>query len=167
MLMMVDQDVPSNDSRVQLLHWLTTNVTMPSTDTQTLKLENASLDLAPYVQPSPPLNDIPHRYTLLLFAQPENFTVPARFKGLLESRIGWDTAAFVNATGLGKALGSTWIRVENRTGSVEANATASPTPSGSATPTAKPSDYAGAAGAVEPRAWVGTAVVAGLLAMML
>lgn len=164
--MLVDTDVPRNGTRVQLLHWLTANVTRPSTDTQSLKLASSSLDLAPYLQPSPPVNDTPHKYTLLLFDQPENFTVPARFKSLLETRVGWDTASFVNATGLGQALAANWIRVQNVTGS--ANATASATPSASSTPTAKPSDYVGAAAAIQPQAaWVGTVVVAGLMAMVL
>lgn len=168
--MLVDLDVPRNNTRVQLLHWLSANVTMPSTDTQTLKLENPSKDLAPYLRPSPPLNDTPHKYTLLLFAQPENFTVPARFKTLLQSRIGWDTAAFVNATGLGNALGADWIRVQN-TGNETLNATASSTASGTPTassvPTSTPTNYPGKAGSTEPRAWIGAAVVAGLMAVML
>ncbi|KAF9731593.1 hypothetical protein PMIN06_010606 [Paraphaeosphaeria minitans] len=160
-LMLVDLDVPRNSTRVQFLHWLTANVTMPSTDTQTLKLENPSKDLAPYLRPAPPLHDIPHKYTLLLFAQPENFTVPARFKSLLKSRVGWDTAAFVNATGLGSALGADWIRVQNTGNETMANATAS------ATPTATPTNYAGVAGVTEPRAWMGALVVAGLIAVFL
>ena len=159
--MFVDIDVPRNGTRVQLLHWLTTNVTRPSSDTQVLKTNDPKLDLAPYLQPSPPVNDTAHKYTLLLFEQPENFTVPARFNNLLKTRVGWDTAAFVNATGLGPALAADWIRVENRTGS--ANATVTPSHTATSTPTAKPSDYAGAAAAMEPRAWLGTAAVAGLI----
>ncbi|KAF2444222.1 PEBP-like protein [Karstenula rhodostoma CBS 690.94] len=167
-LMLVDLDVPRNNTRVQLLHWLTANVTMPSTDTQTLKLEDPSKDLAPYRRPSPPLHDIPHKYTLLLFAQPENFTVPARFKSLLQSRVGWDTAAFVNATGLGNALAADWIRVQN-TGNETLNATASSsaTSTASSAPTSTSTDYTGMAGAVEPRAWMGAALVAGLMAVLL
>jgi hypothetical protein len=164
--MLVDLDVPRNNTRVQLLHWLTANVTMPSTDTQTLKLADPTLDLAPYLRPSPPLNDIPHKYTLLLFEQPENFTVPARYKSLLQSRIGWDTAGFVNATGLRSALAADWIRVQN-TGNDTANATTTPTPTASSAPTSTPSDYPGNAGALEPRAWLGGAVVAAAVAVML
>ncbi|KAL1602729.1 hypothetical protein SLS60_006150 [Paraconiothyrium brasiliense] len=165
-LMLVDLDVPRNSTRVQLLHWLTTNVTMPSTDTQTLKLADSSLDLAPYRRPSPPLNDTAHKYTLLLFEQPENFTVPARYRSLLQSRVGWDTAGFVNATGLGSALAANWIRVQN-TGNDTGNATASATPTASSSPTSTPTDYSGKAGAITPSAWLGSAVVAALMAMML
>ena len=165
--MFVDIDVPRNGTRVQLLHWLTTNVTRPSSDTQMLKTNSPDLDLAPYLQPSPPVNDTAHKYTLLLFEQPANFTVPARFKDAIKNRVGWDTAAFVNATGLGEALAADWIRVENRTTGANASTSASATPSSSATPTAKPSDYAGAAGSMEPRAWLGTAVVAALMAVIL
>lgn len=174
--MFVDLDVPRNGSRVQLLHWLTANVTRPSSDTQTLKTNDASLDIAPYLQPSPPVNDTPHKYTLLLFEQPVNFTIPARFKDAIKERVGWDTAAFVNATGLGDALAADWIRVENRTTGAGVNASASATSSASASasasetlgPSATPSDYAGAAaGMKEPGAWLGVVVMAGLMAVVL
>lgn len=165
-LMLVDLDVPRNDTRVQLLHWLSTNVTMPSTDTQSLVLQEASKDLAPYRRPAPPLGDIPHKYTLLLFAQPADFTVPARFKSLLQTRVGWDTAAFVNATGLGNALAADWIRVVNN-GTEKLNATASASKTATSTPTATPSNFPGAAAAVEPRAWMGAVVLAGLTAAFL
>lgn len=86
--------------------------------------------------------------------------------------MGWDTAAFVNATGLGDALAADWIRVENRTTGAGVNASASATPSASASetsgPSATPSDYAGAAaGMKEPGAWLGVVVMAGLMAVVL
>lgn len=90
--------------------------------------------------------------------------------------MGWDTAAFVNATGLGDALAADWIRVENRTTGAGVNASASATSSASASasasetlgPSATPSDYAGAAaGMKEPGAWLGVVVMAGLMAVVL
>jgi hypothetical protein len=53
------------------------------------------------------------------------------------------------------------------TGNDTANATATATPSASSAPTSTPTDYSGKAGALEPRAWIGAAVVAGLVAVML
>ncbi|KAJ4300770.1 hypothetical protein N0V90_002858 [Kalmusia sp. IMI 367209] len=170
-LMLVDIDVPRNGTRVPLLHWLTSNVTMPSTDTQILKLPDAALAEASYLQPSPPVNDTPHKYTLLLFEQPENFTIPARFRSLLQTRVGWDTAAFVNATGLGGALAANWIRVQNVTGETSASPSATPSPSSNVSvPSATPSTYPGAGAAVQPSAWaagLGSALVAGLMAVAL
>lgn len=174
-IMMVDTDVPRNGTRVQLLHWLTANVTLPSTDTQILQLPPPAAAAASYLQPSPPVDDIPHKYTVLLFAQPKNFTIPARFNSLLQTRVGWDSSAFVNATGLGPALAANWIRVQNVSGQVDPTTTttsAAPGATGNATkPSVKPSDYPGSSSAaVVSRTWaagLGTLLGASLLGFLL
>lgn len=127
---MVDTDVPRNNTRVQLLHWLTANIPANSTRL-TPPAESAAL--APYRQPSPPAGDIAHAYTLLLFAQPANFSVPKQFLDVLQSRVPFDVKAFVTAAGLGTPLASNYFKVQEANGT--ATATSSARASGSATAT--------------------------------
>jgi hypothetical protein len=109
---MVDSDVPRNGTRVELLHWLVSNVTNEQNETT---LTMPSTAEAPYRAPNPPVGDIPHAYTFMLFAQPENFSIPEQFADVLESRLFFNTSEFVAAAGLGpeSVLAANYIRVQN------------------------------------------------------
>lgn len=115
-LLMVDLDVPRNNTRVQLLHWLATNVTLSAvsgTNQTALTVPNGPV---PYVQPSPPVGDVPHSYTFVLFAQPANFSIPAQYSNLTANRVFFNTSKFVSDAGLGPALAGNYITVQNLTG---------------------------------------------------
>ncbi|KAF2121748.1 phosphatidylethanolamine-binding protein [Lophiotrema nucula] len=172
-LFMVDSDVPRNGTRVELLHWLISNVTLAG-DNQTLSFSGEGE--APYLQPSPPVGDTPHAYTLVLFPQPDNFTVPSQFNDVLESRVFFNISNFVAAAGLSNPLAGNYIRVQNVSGTATqtfppprpTNATTSGSPSATSSIEPSPGLAAPALGAGRV-AWVGiaTALVAGVAAFAL
>ncbi|KAF2685510.1 PEBP-like protein [Lentithecium fluviatile CBS 122367] len=166
-ILLVDTDVPRNGTRVQLLHWMIGNVTLSSSGSE-LVIPPESAALATYRQPSPPIGDVAHAYTALLFAQPDNFSVPAQFTDVLQSRVFFDTAAFVEAAGLGSPIAANYFRVQNTSGTAtQSFPPPASTPTNGTTP---PAQFPGGAVMVGERAWligVGTAVVAGLIAVLL
>jgi hypothetical protein len=168
-LLMVDLDVPRNGTRVQLAHWLGTNVTLSSSN-----LLVVGSQPVPYLQPSPPVGDVPHSYTFIVFAQPRNFTVPTRYADLAQTRVGFNTTQFMSDAGLGQSdvIGANYIRVQNLTGSATATfPPARPTASGAAN-TSSPAAFPGGAQplvVVGATFWAGVsaAVVAGVAAVAL
>ncbi|KAF2018488.1 PEBP-like protein [Aaosphaeria arxii CBS 175.79] len=117
-LLIVDSDVPRNGTRVELLHWLVSNVTVNSQSNSSGALLIPGPGEAPYWQPSPPVGDVPHAYSFILFSQPDNFSIPEQFNGVLQTRVFFNVSNFVAATGLsGRALAGNYIRVQNLTGS--------------------------------------------------
>ena len=122
-LLMVDLDVPRNNSRVQLVHWFATNITRStplSANTTGSALEVPDDNLVPYLQPSPPVGDIPHAYTFILMQQPRNFSLPEQYADLADNRVGFNVSQFVIDAGLSNGieggLSSNWITVQNLTG---------------------------------------------------
>lgn len=165
-VLLVDTDVPRNGTRVQLLHWMIADVTVSDS---TLVFPPESEALATYRQPSPPAGDVAHAYTALLFAQPSNFSVPAQFTDVLQSRVFFDTAAFVEAAGLGNAIAANYFRVQNTSGTATQSF---PPPASTPTngTTSPPVSFPGGAVTFGERAWlmgIGTTVVAGLFAVLL
>ncbi|KAF9700847.1 hypothetical protein EKO04_000470 [Ascochyta lentis] len=116
-LLMVDLDVPLNNTRVQLLHWLATNVTLgPAVSTSNstpLVIPNAPV---PYLQPSPPVGDVPHSYNLVVFRQPANFSIPAQYSNLTNNRVFFNVSQFVRDAGLGQPFVGSYFQVQNLTG---------------------------------------------------
>ncbi|KAH4058790.1 hypothetical protein HBH50_231350 [Parastagonospora nodorum] len=163
LLLMVDIDVPRNGTRVPLLHWMATNVTSQGSS-GALDVPNSPV---PYLQPSPPVGDVPHAYTFIVFPQPANFTVPAKYLALAQNqslRVGFNTSAFIAEVGLKQAIAANYITVQNLTGTAATTfPPARPTQSPSATPS-KPAQFTGTA----PLSMVGGATMwAGLAAAML
>ncbi|KAF2827507.1 PEBP-like protein [Ophiobolus disseminans] len=166
-LLMVDLDVPRNGTRVQLLHWLASNVTIGSNNAL-----NVPVGQVPYLQPSPPVGDVPHAYTFIVFPQPANFSIPEQYANLTQNRVGFNTSKFVADAGLGQAIAANYIRVQNLTGAATttfppARPTASNAPNASA-----PATFPGAAqplivGGVTFWAGVATAMLAGVAAVAL
>lgn len=156
-IMMIDLDVLRNGSRVPLLHWLAPNVTKvtPSASNSTLNITNprAAGDRgAPYLQPSPPVGDIAHRYVQFLFAQPANFsTVLASLGNLSDTtnRVNFSYQSLIQRAGLGAPLAANYIRVQQV--NTTTNATTTSTTSSSA------AAGAGATGSSTSRPAVATA----------
>ncbi|KAI8939613.1 hypothetical protein NX059_003374 [Plenodomus lindquistii] len=160
-LLMVDLDVPRNNTRVQLLHWLATDITYANT-----ALTIPAPAPVPYLQPSPPVGDTPHSYSFVLFPQPDNFSIPAQYANLSQNRIGFNVAQFVSDAGLSVvgALAGNFITVQNLTGSATMmfpppRATGAPS-SSSGNGTGLP-EFQGAAGAGGVVSWVVGAVAVG------
>jgi hypothetical protein len=111
---MVDVDIFNGDGqpRTTFLHWFAYNVDL------TAQPVNVPIDNgAPYLQPSPPAGDGPHRYTVVLYNQPDNFVVPTDFQDFsnVKSRFGFNLTTFSNAAALNVGLAANYIEVENGT----------------------------------------------------
>lgn len=143
MLFMVDQDVEATPGqpRVELLHYFQPNLfgssEVLSFDAQA---ENATTAVgATYIPPTPPAGDGPHRYNILLYLQPEGFTVPSQFASIdppadASARIGFDMAGFARAANLGEPVSAVWFQVENTEGgSSSSGSSGSSSATGSAT----------------------------------
>jgi hypothetical protein len=168
---MVDSDVPRNGTRVPLLHWMATNVTIQGTSGP-LRVPNMPV---PYLQPSPPVGDVPHAYTFIVFPQPANFTVPDKYLALAQNqslRVGFNTSLFIEEVGLKPAFAANYIRVQNLTGTATTTfPPARPTQNASATPSG-PAMFPGAApslmvGGATVWAGLATALLAGVAAVAL
>jgi hypothetical protein len=115
---MVDLDVPRNNSRVQLIHWLATNITRstPLSANTTGSALEIPIGPVPYLQPSPPVGDIPHSYTFILMEQPRNFSIPAQYSDLANNRVNFNVSKFAEDANLTQGLAANWITVQNLTG---------------------------------------------------
>jgi hypothetical protein len=175
-LLMVDLDVPANNSRVQLIHWLAPNVTLSNATGSVIPL-NIPIGAVPYLQPSPPVGDVPHAYTFIIFPQPADFSIPEQYADLAMNRVGFNTSRFLKDAGLSTAFAANWITVQNLTGAAATTYPAArPTATGgsgnaSASPSA-PASFPGAAatghvGGLTVWAGVGAAVMAGVAALVL
>jgi hypothetical protein len=169
---MVDLDVPRNGTRVQLLHWMAANVTLGSGNSSGATPLNIPVGVVPYLQPSPPVGDVPHAYTFIVFPQPANFSVPAQYADLAQNRVGFNTSQFLKDAGLGQALAANYIRVQNLTGTPTTTyPPARPTASASQT-SSSPAAFTGGAqapmvGGVGAWAGLSTALLAGVAAIAL
>ncbi|KAF2104748.1 PEBP-like protein [Rhizodiscina lignyota] len=145
LLMMIDLDVPRNNTRVVLLHWLAPNVALTQGANGTTVAPPANGGgAAPYRQPSPPPGDQPHRYVFMLFAQPASFAIPSNFTEVLQTRVPFDYMGFINQTGLTTPLAANSMTVQNT--SVPATTTfpgPSPSAGGNVTGGATPSGGSG------------------------
>ncbi|GAA5836809.1 hypothetical protein JCM3766R1_006270 [Sporobolomyces carnicolor] len=72
-LLLVDPDVPDelNQSFTNFAHWIVPNIPLSATSPSVLPLSSLPSTL-PYIPPHPQNGTPYHRYTVLLFAQPEN-----------------------------------------------------------------------------------------------
>ncbi|KAH8724569.1 phosphatidylethanolamine-binding protein, partial [Phaeosphaeriaceae sp. PMI808] len=112
-VLIVDLDVPRNGTRVQLIHWLASGVLLGGDNSSGPAPLIVPVGQVPYLQPSPPVGDVPHTYTFVLFSQPSNFTIPAKYADLAQNRVFFNTSQFLKDAGLGQALAANYIRVQN------------------------------------------------------
>ena len=169
-LLIVDLDVPRNGSRIQLVHWVATNVTLGSRNNSTNASQLIPNSPVPYLQPSPPVGDVPHSYNIVVFPQTANFSIPEKYSNLTNNRLPFDVSQFVSDTGLGQPIAGSYFQVQNLTGT----ATTTYPPARSPTSTGGsngPAEFTGAASQLTAgRAlWVGlsTAFIAGAAAIVL
>lgn len=159
---MVDLDVPRNGSRIQLIHWIATDVTPGARDNSTkgrpLIFSNSPV---PYLQPSPPVGDVPHSYNIVVFPQPANFSIPAQYSNLSSTRVPFNVSQFAADTGLSSPIAGSYFQVQNLTGT--ATATFPPARSPTATSSGNASSPAeSTGGAIGGKAsWVGLSTMLG------
>jgi hypothetical protein len=142
---LIDQDVLRNGTRMTLLHWFVPNVPLTNgdlfTNPLTVPIPGNGTAGAMYLQPSPPVGDIPHRYVLLLYPQYDGFAIPADSKisppASTADRIGFNVTAFAQEAGLGEyPVAANWFTVQNTTG--VASTTSAITTGAAATATVAP-----------------------------
>lgn len=115
-LAMLDADVPNSKISKPNRHWLLTNVTVG----QDSVVSNATaMSTSRYWGPWPPSGSGPHRYVIMLYAQPSDFNTPAEFAktDLPVEPMDWN--AYVSDSHLGELVAANYIQVE------EGSATAS------------------------------------------
>lgn len=168
----MDLDVPRNGSRIQLVHWIATNVTIGSRDNTTnaspLTIGNSPV---PYLQPSPPVGDVPHSYNVVVFPQSANFSIPAKYSNLTNTRVPFNVSEFVRDTGLGAPIAGSYFQVQNLTGSATTSFPPARSPTSTPGSNDGPVESPGAAGQLSAGGalWFGltTAVIAGAAAVLL
>lgn len=131
MVILIDQDVlpEGQDKKVEFLHWFQPNLMSTDDDVagvlavqNSSDATNATLSTAPsaiYLTPTPPEGSGPHRYTFLLYAQPDDFVIPAAYANFfsdvpdLSNRLPFDIKQFAEDSKLGEPLAANWLRVLN------------------------------------------------------
>ena len=117
---MVDPDYNATVPTNTVLHYLLPGLRSENSSTRIGNLTFTPLTsrhapLAAYIGPQP-TSTRPHSYTLLLFAQPKNFTVPPRFDAFLPlntsdplNRVNFPVVDFVKETGLGSPVAANYF----------------------------------------------------------
>jgi hypothetical protein len=125
MIIMLDLDVPRDNTRVSLVHWLVTGVALTSSNPPPSG-ENTVLLTSPepavsYIRPDPPVGDIAHSYHFYLFQQPDNFALPPQYRNLEDNRAPFNLTQFLADSGIPETglLASNHFRVRNLSGSPE------------------------------------------------
>ncbi|RFU25498.1 hypothetical protein B7463_g10828, partial [Scytalidium lignicola] len=143
-MIMIDQDVLQNNARTTFLHWFQPNLVASPGGPLVVQPNAANASTAPgapYITPSPPAGSGFHNYNFVLFAQTQNFTVPALYASIDppvdgSARIGFNITDFVAQSGLGSPVAANYMRVINATGTaLTSTANASPTANTSLTST--------------------------------
>jgi hypothetical protein len=119
---MVDADIVGSDlSKGENRHWLINGVDI-GTDG---KVTNASAtSITAYAGPGPAAGSGPHRYVVIIYAQPESFKAPPD----LSQPIGvtlFDVNAYAKDSGLGPIIAANYITVEDGTATASIPATSS------------------------------------------
>lgn len=122
LILMVDPDAPSPDdpSRRFILHWLATNMApnTPARIPQTGRmLTNFTPAMVPYRGPGPPPTSSAHRYILYAFQQPDNFAIPAAFRGFSDqNRTNFNLDNFIKDAGLGRPAAGEYFYTSRQQG---------------------------------------------------
>ncbi|KAI0638337.1 phosphatidylethanolamine-binding protein [Trametes polyzona] len=106
-LAMVDPDAPTpqNHSVSQIRHFLAPGLQANGSLATGAQLVNNTPALSEFLRPTPPPGSDPHRYTLLLFVQPANFTaVASRFVNASTPISNFNISLFAQEVGLGSPI---------------------------------------------------------------
>ncbi|KAI0720274.1 phosphatidylethanolamine-binding protein [Cerioporus squamosus] len=178
-LAMVDPDAPTpqNPTVAQIRHLLAPNITLNGSLASGALLVNNSPAISDFQRPTPPAGSDPHRYILLLFAQPSNFSsvVP----GVVNSSTpisNFNISAFAEQLGLGSPLAGNFFLTGPDTNSTGTNSSGNSTASSAASSSSStsPAGSSGAASSPPSSAvgmaelsWTGMTLAMGFLGMLL
>ncbi|TRM70370.1 phosphatidylethanolamine-binding protein [Schizophyllum amplum] len=108
-----DAHTPQNPDVAQVRHLLGGNYTTDGTAATGLALRNSSVAVSEWMRPSPPAGSDPHRYVILLYAQPDNFSAasiaPLVPVNASSSPLHFNLSEFAQATGLGLPVAGTYF----------------------------------------------------------
>ncbi|MCL6384591.1 hypothetical protein EXT61_23725, partial [Pectobacterium parmentieri] len=98
-IVMTDPDAPSKQDPKfgEWRHWVTTGVKLPKAGSGVTFAAKTKPASTPYEPPAPPPGSGPHRYVVLMFQEPEGFTIPpdaVECKADLDSRPKWNAMKF-------------------------------------------------------------------------
>jgi hypothetical protein len=125
--------VGSDQSSGQNRHWLVNGAKV--TDNK-LTFEGATT-ITEYAGPAPPAGSGPHRYTIVVYAQGNNFAAPQNLSSPVPGVEPFDFPGYVKSTNLGPLVAGIYYTVEEGTATVSIPATSSVV--SSTLPAARPS----------------------------
>lgn len=110
----MDANDVSPFNRAGYRHYLQNGVTfVDPLPNKTMNINEASGTMVTdYVGPAPPLNSGQHRYAMLLFAQPLQFSAPVNLSSVNTGPGNWDLKAYVTSSGLGDLVAASFFTVQ-------------------------------------------------------
>jgi len=113
-LAMVDAGfVGYNESQGQTRHMLINGVTVAGTNVSA----TSGVAVTAYAGPAPPAGTGPHRYVILLYTQPDNFSPPANLSQVGAGVSVFDFPEYVQTSNLGPLVAGQYFTVEEGTAS--------------------------------------------------
>ncbi|KAJ7684825.1 phosphatidylethanolamine-binding protein [Mycena polygramma] len=100
-------------------HWLENSVTVSSGTVS----DTAATTITAYAGPGPASGSGPHRYVVLLYAQPSQFAPPANLSAPVDGVHKFDLSGYVKDSGLGDIVAANYFTVEVGTDSTSLPAT--------------------------------------------
>ncbi|KAI9839859.1 MAG: hypothetical protein M1819_000051 [Sarea resinae] len=121
---MVDPDITLQGQKIEALHWIASNLASANGTAEkgTFSQLAGGTTVSPYLSPVPmaAYPPHPHRYTVVLFAQPANFSVPPQYASFVPTnasaptnKFPFDITAFASAAGLGAPVAANYFDVQN------------------------------------------------------
>lgn len=129
LLLMVDLDWNKTSPPSVIVHTVVANLTTNINSTSKANI------IATYIAPQPKSGT--HNYTLFLFKQPSNFSIPVHYESFMETtdqtlfnRLNLPLESFINQTGLGPPVAANYFRVTASNGTSTDTATTTTTTTG-------------------------------------
>ncbi|KAI0750957.1 phosphatidylethanolamine-binding protein [Daedaleopsis nitida] len=171
-LAMVDPDAPTPQAptSAQIRHLLAPNISLNGSAAEGALLVNNTPAISDFLRPTPPAGSDPHRYILLLFVQPANFSdvVPSILNASTPIS-NFNISAFAEQTGLGSPIAGNFFLTgpdANSTAAANSSSTASGSQSSSTSPAGDAGNNRASALGVPELGMAGMAFAMGLLGML-
>ncbi|KAI9000865.1 phosphatidylethanolamine-binding protein [Trametes punicea] len=160
-LAMVDPDAPTpqNPTEAQIRHLLAPGLQANGSLPSAAALVNNTPAISDYLRPTPPAGSDPHRYTLLLFVQPSNFSSVALNFLNTSTPANFNITLFAQEVGLGSPIAGNFFLTGPDANATNSTSTASSAASSSTNPSSSSAQSSGAGRAELSLTGVGLATV--------